>query len=215
MNNDYPIKLTNIENKYLTMIDKKPKIKSKIFSKNQKISHGKNGELIVDGKCLFGTLNDNLYFGNCDSNDNNNDDNKWIIDTNNKNVRNKNNKCLTSNDDDDIILKTCDNSISSQLWDIENSDIQSPSDYSYQNYRGKSVVLVDSDNPWYLNHDTTVQLQYDKSLYLKNNGCNDSKVEQFTNDTESDTSITQSHIILILLLIVGVLISYKIYKKYL
>jgi hypothetical protein len=44
-----------------------------------------------------------------------------------------------------------------QEWDIE-EDSSIPS-FSWNKYKGKTVVLVESDNPWYVNKDITVKLK--------------------------------------------------------
>ena len=60
------IKLTNIKNKYLTRINDKAKMKSKLFSNNQSVAYTTQGELIINGKCLTQKQNDQVEFDKCD-----------------------------------------------------------------------------------------------------------------------------------------------------
>jgi hypothetical protein len=123
--------------------------------------------------------------------------------------------------------------VNNEFNDIcDDSEIELPSidskttDINYAKYKGKVVVLVDSNNPWYLNTDNTIQLQPKTAnpvLYPTNSIINDPIAHaQYTNEhfeNTSDNSIESSDknnmqtIILILLFIAFLLIIYKFYKK--
>ncbi|ATZ80374.1 hypothetical protein BMW23_0316 [Bodo saltans virus] len=115
----------------------------------------------------------------------------------------------------------------SELIDIESIDTKS-TDINYAKYKGKVVVLVDSNNPWYMNTDNTIPLQYtntnpikysDSSIENKEDIAH-AKYEHFKNSNENlnenentDIKNNAQTIILILLFIVFVLIIYKFYIK--
>jgi hypothetical protein len=162
------IKLTNQSNKYLTMINDNPKMKSKHFSKNQSVSYNAQGELIVNNKCL--TNNDErVYFDKCDDDCKNKQ--MWEIKDNKIFPANSPEMCLSYNvennkNDDNIKLEKCSET-NSQIWNIEDSDVARSQDYNQLKYKGKTIVLVDSENPWYLNYDTTIPIEYIKEQKLQ------------------------------------------------
>jgi hypothetical protein len=94
-------------------------------------------------------------------------------------------------------------------------------------FRGKTVVLVDSSNPWYLNIDETdaipwVQPEQHQSnkMYTSNKQKNVSNKKKInindnkdTEEKEDTNGKTQIHIIIILLVIVLLLVFYKSFYK--
>ena len=161
-NNNETIKLCNTAGKYITAINSDngqsfAKIKSKLHNSNQAVSYNTQGELIVDDKCL--TYRDAMapvYFDSCSSS---NSKQKWRISRGKINTADDD-LCLTSsieenNTDENIYVTGCDN-LDQQTWDTENSDSDGPNDYRWNKFKGKTVVLVQSDNPWYINKDITI-----------------------------------------------------------
>jgi hypothetical protein len=119
----------------------------------QKINYSVQGELIIDDKCLSVNNNDkSVFLEKC----NDTLEQKWfpydgVV------VSQYDNTCLDT-DGQDIVKSKCNNS-QTQKWSIENQS-DTDTDYSW-NYnlssdqKGRSVVLVKSDNPWYINKDIT------------------------------------------------------------
>jgi hypothetical protein len=167
------MKLLSTSNKYLTMIDDKhAKNASKHSTSKQTFSYNAQGELMTGGKCLtYSAENAPVYFDSC--NDNNTQ--KWNITGDKIRPSHAFDKCLSvSSTDDNIYLKSCSSDVShdsdSQHWNTEGSDEDNSSDYILPKFGGKSVVLVQNDNPFYLNKDITIQMPFKKdSLDLIDN----------------------------------------------
>lgn len=125
--------------------------------------------------------------------------------------------------ENDISLQTQDNITNAEL-DIE-SDTKSnvsnnTSDFIYNNLKGKTIVLVESDEPWYLNKDNTIQIPYKKNIRLINNnyrnnadyGSYENK-EFFNNKLYDKDNSIKNQIIMLLLLFLIILIVYKKFIK--
>lgn len=155
--------------KYITdRLQKTTKLRSRNTSKDyQKIGYTVQGEFeINEGKCLtVPDEHDNIY-----------------LDTYNDQIKQKlyQPKPLTQNDNlgyplDSTFISQYDNTSLSykddikdgNVWDMELYNILGP-DYKWEprqrlsdiKYKGKNVVLVQSDNPWYLNKDIIIQNKY-------------------------------------------------------
>lgn len=153
------IKLISTSNKYLAMShgNNKAELRVKQNTENQNLSYNAQGELIIGDKCLTysgGSLP--VYFEKCDDNNRQ----KWNLNGKNIVSRNDITKCLTS-EENELYVKNCSDE-DSQHWDTEGSDNVSHTDYSWDKYQGKTVALVESDNPWYINQNDTVQMKYGK-----------------------------------------------------
>jgi hypothetical protein len=221
INNTDNIKLTNIQNKYITNIDGKPKMKNKIFSNNQSISYNTQGELIIDEQCL--TQNSGkVYFDKCK----NEKKQLWKINNNKIYSVESPELCLSSSGENISISKCLDENQNddSNTWTIEESDVEKTSDYKPIKYKGKSIVLVDSENPWYLNYDTTIPIEYYKKQIMtpkqyrsdSDYGSNENlEFEHFNNNknnnniSDNSESTSQNQIIFLLLIIVAILFVYK------
>jgi hypothetical protein len=226
-NNPHIIKLTNIPNKYMTMIDGEPKMRNKNFSNNQSVSYNTQGELIIDDQCLT-QKSGKVYFDKCK----NEKKQLWKIDNNKIYSLNSPDMCLSTLGEN-ISIKQCSDEDDNK-WAIEESDIEKTSDYKPIKYKGKTIVLVDSENPWYLNYDTTIPIEYYKKQNITQKQYrNDSdygsdvnlEFEHFNNNDKYDninikdekkilenkesTSQNQNQIIFLLLIIVVILIVYK------
>lgn len=150
-------KLINSNGNYITNIPDSEEVilKEKLNKLGQVVSYNAQGELIIDGKCLTTNDGENVLVTTCSNNDNQ----KWSLDNNGK-VRSHSGKCLTSlNDEKKIRLEDCENDDSTQEW-ISESSSSTNSDYEWDYYKGKTVVLVGSDNPWYINKEFTVPRRY-------------------------------------------------------
>lgn len=160
---DKEFKLADSNNSYLTMIDDKANMRSKQNTLTQTFSYNAQGELTSDGKCLEYDPNNVLFFNKCD---NLNEKQKWLVTDTKISPSNDFSKCVESNfGDDDIHLTNCNNDIDSQQWRLEDPDVPTSSDFNWDKFKGKTVVLVENDNPWYVNKDTTVQMDYRKNEY--------------------------------------------------
>lgn len=223
--NSHIIKLTNIPNKYMTMIDGEPKMRNKIFSNNQSVSYNTQGELIIDDKCLT-QKSGKVYFDKCK----NEKKQLWKIDNNKIYSLNSPEMCLSTLGEN-ITIKQCSNNEDEDdnKWTIEESDIEKTSDYKPIKYKGKTIVLVDSENPWYLNYDTTIPIEYYKKQNITQKqyrndsdyGSNENlefehfniKEEKKISENKESTSQNQNQIIFLLLIIVVILIVYKHLQK--
>jgi hypothetical protein len=164
-NNDGTLlKIASAGGKYITRVDNdivsKPKLKTKQHGKNQSVTYNTQGELIVGGKCLTykNKPNPELFFSDCDKSDTNQ---KWHFADGQISPKSELTQCMApvtslgSSQQDEISVKNCDNS-DEQTWDTENPSISTSTDYSVDEYKGKTVVLVEADDPWYINVDSTI-----------------------------------------------------------
>jgi hypothetical protein len=157
------MKLTSsASGKYLTMVDsegnkKLARIKSKQNSERQTLSYNVQGELISDGKCLtYLDQNTPVFFDSCDTN---NKHQKWNLENGKIKAHTEYDKCLAVGNSDSVYLKGCQD-IDEQTWNTEDPDVGTSSDFGWDKYKGKNVVLVASDNPWYINKDDTYPVKY-------------------------------------------------------
>lgn len=150
------IKLLNANNNYLSFVDSEAKTKQLQTSVPQSFTYNAQGELTTDGKCLSYS-NNSVSVQKCD---NKNKNQKWLLSQNKILPSNDFNKCLEANlssGESPVYLKECSDSSLGQSWGTENSDSDSSFEYTWDKYQGKTVVLVENDNPWYVNSDTTIQ----------------------------------------------------------
>lgn len=152
------IKLSNMSGKYMTVDDdtKNIKLKTKNKSPSQLLSYSAQGELVMKDKCITrpsGT-NNQLYLSDCVGND----AQKWNMMGNSIQSENDSTKCVSYDDSETLVSKSCDNS-DQQSWQTEQSDSSTDS-FKWTDYFGKTVVLVEADDPWYLNKDTTIPMNY-------------------------------------------------------
>jgi hypothetical protein len=124
-------------------------------------------------------------------------------------------------------LKKCSSNNDDDKWNIEESDVEKASDYNPLKYKGKTIILVDSENPWYLNYDTTIPIKYNQKQiitekeYRANSDYGSNENLEFENFKNTNTnnnknkneSTTQNQIICLLLIIVVILIIYKKFVK--
>lgn len=106
------------------------------------------------------------------------------------------------------------------------SDSDFDFDYRLKKFKGKTIVLVESDNPWYLNKDETIQLPYKKNIRLtnkryredadygsyenKNNENFNGKIKKNKNtNTNKNQEQFQNHIIILLMVFLFSLIIYN------
>lgn len=156
------MKLISSTDKYITLTDENTKAKYKQTGLKQNISYNVQGELINNKKCLNKQGDNKVKFTDCDSKST-----QWNIDpyghiTDKENVEEE--KCLTENSDNELTIEPCTEN-SSQVWTVENSD-DVTTNYSWDEYQGKTVVLVESSNPWFINKDTAHILE-DKSYNVQ------------------------------------------------
>ncbi len=219
-NDKEQIKIVDTENKYLTMVDNKAKMKSKMFSNNQSVSYSAQGELIVNDNCLTVKPDNKVKFDKCTKEKNQ----LWNMDNDKIYPHSAPNMCLFS-DNEKVELKDCfdDNGSNDEniKMSVEDQDTERTSDYQLKKYKGKTIVLVESDNPWYLNKDSTIPMKYKKDIELtkkqyRNNADygshHNTEFEHFSeknNNKEENDSISQNQIILLLLMIVVILFVYK------
>lgn len=144
------MKLLDNKGKYLTKIDDTVKVKSKLDDQIQTFKYTAQGDIIAGEECLVNN-NNNLLLTEC-----NDKSSIWTIDDGLIKTKSQP-MCLTSDSNDNVSLKTCMPSKEDQEWDIENES--STSSYAWNSYKGKKVVLVEADNPWYVNKEITTRLK--------------------------------------------------------
>lgn len=157
-NNMSDIKLSNVSGKYITIDDdtKNIKLKLKNNSSNQLLSYSAQGELVIKDKCITqpsGSKN-TLYLSDCIGGENQ----KWNIEGNSIKTESDKNKCVTYDTSEILVSQECNNS-DEQSWQTEQSDSSTDS-FKWTDYFGKTVVLVEADDPWYLNKDVTIPMDY-------------------------------------------------------
>lgn len=163
-------KLLNGNDKYLTVLDSGVMTKQGMNEFAQTFSYNAQGELIIDGKCLA-HKDAKILAESCDSENLNQ---KWIMSQNKILPSNNFGKCLdvSALDKTTVQLNDCD-SVETQQWDTEIEsnkfdndiiDISSSQsvrsnqstcsgDYTWGKYKGKTIALVENDNPWFVNSD--------------------------------------------------------------
>jgi hypothetical protein len=116
-------------------------------SKSQKITYSINGELQMDDKCIS-AIDDNIGIQPCD----NNLPQKWYT-YQDKYISMSDGKCLT-NKDGKIKKENCSKN-NNQKWFTDDYDTvledSQESVGSWETAKGKKVVLIQPDNPWYIN----------------------------------------------------------------
>jgi hypothetical protein len=147
-------RMFNRGGKYLTEVDGSPKMKDRMDQQNQAVSYNAQGELIVGGKCLKGKDYE-ISLETC----NGSREQRWLH-KDNEYTTLDDDSCLTSNDEN-ISLKPCDDSDDDKTWYVENQESDDSNLYvarsdTNNKYKGKSVVLVEAENPWYANKDMSV-----------------------------------------------------------
>jgi len=155
-------KLTNDSNNYLTNLSQKSAMKSLRNNLKQNITYNAQGEIIIDDKCLTNN-NSNVSFETC----NNSNKQKWYLDPEGyiKTFTNDGVNCLSS-DTNNLYVNDCNNDLDKYYKWIEqesNYDDDS-SDYSLDEYQGKVVVLTETNNPWYINSNSSIQMPYSKQI---------------------------------------------------
>jgi hypothetical protein len=147
-------RLFNKDGKYLTEIDGSAKMKDRIDQQNQAVSYNAQGELTVGGKCLRGK-NYEISLETC----NGSREQRWLRKEDGYRTFDDD-SCLTS-DNENISLKPCDDSDDTNSLYVENQESDDSNIYvsrsvTNNKYKGKNVVLVEAENPWYANKDVTV-----------------------------------------------------------
>lgn len=141
-----PFKMMNNNGEYLTRINNRAELKTNIAtSKSQTVAYNAQGELTIDGACLT-RGNDRVDFNKCTGSP----DQIW------ERVGSKwtdSESCLATTESD-ISMKACQEDDTDQIWNIVNTDNEN-TDYRWNTYKGKNVILVESENPWYINKDIT------------------------------------------------------------
>ena len=168
------------------------------------MSYNVQGELIANNNCL--TLNDDssVYFDTCDSTNKNQ---KWTVKNHKIKPLYNSEECLEANYLDNMYIKSCQD-IETQSWNTLESD--ATPDNIWDKYRGKRLVLVQADNPWYINTqldpsddnkitDLTQRIQSNQYKI---------EVEPFDNGTNVNTN-NEKYLTLMLCIIIIAIIMYK------
>ena len=143
------------DEKYITSINPSNnsslEMKSKDNNNYQYINYSTNGELKLGNKCISNDeTNRSVNLRECNAED---IGQKWYL-YNNKIISHQDNACLTLDDSgENIKISDCDNNNSNQVWTKEKPEVIEPEEGKWYPTRGKKVVLVGSDNPWYLNNE--------------------------------------------------------------
>lgn len=146
------------DEKYITSIDSDStnnnnllKMRSRDNNNYQYINYSASGELKIGDKCISSAGNNHpVNLQECNDSDLSQ---KWYM-YNNNIVSHQDNTCLTLDETgENIKVSDCENSNSNQVWVKEKPEVIEPTEGRWYPSKGKNVILVDSDNPWYLNNE--------------------------------------------------------------
>ena len=161
LNSNQSFKLLDVDGNYITHpIDGTNKLllKNVGYDRFQYLNYNTDGELTINNQCL--TPDDNtengVYLDRCDKTIRQ----KWYP-SQNTFVSEYDSKCLSS-DGQNISMDNCANT-QSQNWTLQQSKVADPNEYAWKTHKGRTVVLTESDNPWYVNKDITAQLKIIKA----------------------------------------------------
>jgi hypothetical protein len=160
------MKLISDNYKYISSIDNNNNIelKPKNTSNNdQEINYTVQGELLLNNKCITVNDDETVTLEECD-NKNKQNNQKWYP-FDGTFVSQYDTSCL-SHDDNKITTEECSDS-KAQIWNMEFPHQSDQRDNTIPFFKGKHIILVESDNPWFLNKDLATPVQYDE-----NNGTN-------------------------------------------
>jgi hypothetical protein len=177
------------------------KLTSDEYASYQKLKL-KNGLLEIDGKCITLDNNGEIKLDKCELV---NDKSIWGV-SDNSVISLNTGKCLdVALDNKKLILNDCKLKSNSATMDWSLKDIDNINDLGedeeenhlydkrWPTYKGRSVVLVNSDNPWYLNKDITlpqkinpeaVPLEYDEHTNILVNQTNGKFQSKFMINTK-------------------------------
>ena len=151
-------------NKYITRENNKSIMRTKLDTDGnefQDFNYTIQGELKMGNKCLEN--NKTVSFKDC----NGSHKQQWKYDSDNNTIKLKNNttKCLTISDNNtNIEVRKCDKE-NDQIWAKEDLNDRDDVIGDWNNVSGKRVVLVESDNPWYVNKVNATPTKYKKLEY--------------------------------------------------
>jgi len=147
--------MSKLSQRYITEDSDTVSLRSKDSNYNQKINYTTQGELKLNDKCIGISMNDNMsdnfvYIDRCDDSDGQ----KWYPyrDTF---ISQFDQSCLTENNGT-VTTEKCDGEKENQKWRMENIErvvedkLQETND-RWSTQSGKKVILIESDNPWYIN----------------------------------------------------------------
>lgn len=155
------MKFVDINGNYLTAVDGELKTKTKMSNASQTFRYNAQGELIIDDKCLtVDKFKSKINLDSCSGDEHQ----EWLL-TSSGSIKSKKDDLCLSTESDNVSVMACNNSSDNQDWNIENDDTNATAIYTWDKYKGKTVVLVESDDPWYVNKDTTIRQPYPKSEY--------------------------------------------------
>lgn len=146
-NNNF--KLIGLNGKYLSSDNNKLQLKEGNTT-NQNVSYNVQGELVMGNMCITTNDNKEVYLEKCSKKSGQ----KWSPYNGNyiSMMDNKFNTCLSVGNRNNIVASECDPRKESE-WtqqDIDGADI---ANYTWPTAKGKTVVLVEKDDPWFLNKD--------------------------------------------------------------
>lgn len=173
-NKIYPSKITNMNEFNLVSLqgDEKYTIKRTAFLDNEynlnlsskvdseyqnlPVSYTIQGELKINNKCLSNDNNDTVTQSQCRNSDNQ----KWYL-YDNHIVSDKDQSCIAV-DNNSLKKKRCDVNDVTQQWIIKNEDSVildnlQPVNDKWTTIKGKTVLLLESDNPWYINKTSKIE----------------------------------------------------------
>lgn len=143
------------DEKYITSTDPSNSnslgMKSRDNNNYQYINYSPNGELKLGNKCISNSGNNQqVDLQNCDDT---NIGQKWYLD-NSRVISHQDNTCLTLDDNgENLKMAKCDRDNSNQVWAKEKPEVIEPDEGVWYPAKGKKVILVNSENPWYLNNE--------------------------------------------------------------
>jgi hypothetical protein len=153
-NNNF--KLMGLNGKYLSSDSGELRLKDG-NSSGHNISYNVQGELVMGDRCITTNDNKDVSLEKCS----NKSGQKWVPYNGNyiSMLDNKFNTCLSVGDKNRVITKKC-NPRAEPEWTKQNIDNVDHVNYTWPKIKGKTVVLVEKDDPWFLNKDIVGSIKY-------------------------------------------------------
>ena len=154
--NNNNFKLMGLDGKYLSSHNKNLRMRDGTTS-NQNVSYNVQGELVMGDMCITTNDNKQVSLEKC----NKKSGQKWFPYNGNyiSMLDNKFNTCLSVGATDSIVTKECEPREESE-WTQQDTDGVNNTNYTWPMINGKTVVLVENDNPWFLNKDIVGQVTH-------------------------------------------------------
>ena len=161
-------KLIGLNGKYLSSDNGGLQLKDG-NSSGHNISYNVQGELVMGNMCVTTNDSKEVSLEKCNSKSGQ----KWVPYNGNyvSMLDNKFNSCLSTGNANSVVTKECNPKNESE-WTRQNIDDIDNVNYTWPKVKGKTVVLVEKDDPWFLNKDIVGNIKYIPHKFPKRVVCN-------------------------------------------